>query len=133
MIRRPNQIVLDLTGDITASFIGPLVGDVTGNVTGTLTTSASLRPDSTDASGTPGDATINKPSGLVAIGTGDDSITVTNSLVSATCRILVWFQQAAPDATLTAISVNPGSGSFTITGNDTATADTVVGFLVLGT
>lgn len=82
-----------------------------------------------DASGTPGAATINKPSGQVAIAAAAASVVVTNSLVSTTSIVLPVIQTA--DATLTFIkSCVPASGSFTITGNANATAATKVGFLV---
>lgn len=83
----------------------------------------------TDASGTPGAATINKPSGKVAIALGVASVVVTNSLVTANSTILAVVQSA--DATLTFIkSVVPTTGSFTITGNAAATANCKVAFFV---
>jgi hypothetical protein len=86
--------------------------------------------DSTDASGTPGAATINKPSGTVAIAIGAASVTVTNSLVTASSRVFATLQFV--DATLTTIrTVVPGAGSFVITGNGNATAATKVAFFVV--
>lgn len=85
--------------------------------------------DVTDSSGTPGAATINKPSGQVSIAAGASSVVVTNSLVSATSIVQPVLQFA--DATLTFIKTCvPGAGSFTITGNANATANTKVGFTV---
>lgn len=85
--------------------------------------------DSTDSSGTPGNATINKPSGKVAFAIGASTITVTNSTVTAASIVLCQLQFS--DATLTSIKcVIPASGSFVITGNATATAATKVGFVV---
>jgi hypothetical protein len=74
--------------------------------------------------------TINKPAGQVSVAIGASTVTVTNSLVSATSIILCELQFV--DATFTQIlSVVPGSGSFVITGNATATALTKIGFVVI--
>jgi hypothetical protein len=83
----------------------------------------------TDASGTPGNATINKASGKVAIAVGAAAVTVTNSLVTAASIVTATIQTA--DATLTFLkSVVPGAGTFTVTGNANATAATTVAFTV---
>lgn len=83
----------------------------------------------TNASGTPGAATINKPEGQVAIAAGAASVVVTNSLVAATSVVLCSLQTV--DGTLTTLlTVVPGAGSFTIAGNANATAATKVGFVV---
>jgi hypothetical protein len=84
----------------------------------------------TDSSGTPGSVTINSPTGQFAVAAGSASATVTNSSVSATSVVLCVIQSA--DATLTGIvSVVPGAGSFTFTGNAAATAACKVGFIVI--
>jgi hypothetical protein len=89
-----------------------------------------IQVDSTDASGTPGAATINRPSGTVSIAIGAASVTVTNSLVTASSRVFATLQFG--DATLTTIlRVVPGSGSFVITGNANATAATKIAFFVI--
>jgi len=89
-----------------------------------------VRVDSTDASGTPGAATINKPSGVVAVAIGQSSVTVTNSLVTANSKVFTTLQFA--DATFTTIRTTvPTSGAFTITGNANATAATRVAFFVV--
>lgn len=86
----------------------------------------------TDASGTPGDATINKPAGKVAFASGGaTSITVTSDQITANsvvhCNIV-----GNADATLTSITwrVASGGGSVVITGNAVATADVKVNFVV---
>lgn len=102
----------------------------TTRLDGTLLCNGAITADATDASGTPGAATINKPSGKVAIAIGASSVTVTNSLVTTSSIVLASLQFV--DATLTQIlSVVPGSGSFTITGNANATAATKVAFVVI--
>jgi hypothetical protein len=74
--------------------------------------------------------TINKPAGQVSVAIGASTVTVTNSLVTATSIVLCQLQFA--DATFTTIlTVVPGTGSFVITGNATATALTKIGFIVI--
>lgn len=102
----------------------------TTRLDGTVLFNGALTADTTDSSGTPGAATINKPSGKVAVAIGQSSVTVTNSLVTAASTVIATLQFV--DATFTQIlSVVPGSGSFVITGNATATAATKIAFLVL--
>ena len=97
--------------------------------TGGITIASDLDFAGTDASGTPGAATINFPAGTVAIAIGAASVTVTNSLVTASSRVFAVLQFV--DATLTTIrTVVPANGSFVITGNANATAATKVAFFV---
>lgn len=78
-----------------------------------------------DSTGSPGAATQNTRRGRVAIAIGSASVVVTNSLVTTSSVITATLQTV--DATLTQLlTVVPGSGSFTITGNATATAATNV-------
>lgn len=78
-----------------------------------------------DSTATPGNATQDKRAGLVKIAAGAASVTVTNKLVTATSVIHATLQ--FNDATLTQIlRVVPGAGSFVITGNANATANTQV-------
>lgn len=102
----------------------------TTRLDGTVLLNGAITADTTDSSGTPGNATINKASGKVAIAIGAASVTVTNSLVTAASTVIATLQFV--DATLTQIlSVVPGSGSFVITGNANATAATKVAFVVI--
>jgi hypothetical protein len=96
----------------------------------TLTDSTSgLVLNYTDTSGTPGAATINKPSGRVAIAAAAASVTVTDSKVTAASNVLAVLQTV--DATCTGIqSVVPGSGSFVVTANAACTGNTSVGWIV---
>lgn len=81
------------------------------------------------AGGTTGNQTINRPAGTVNIAAGQSAITVTNSLVTANSIILPVVRTA--DATLLYVkSVVAGSGTFTITCNAAATAETSIGFVV---
>lgn len=79
--------------------------------------------------GTTGAQTINKPSGTVNFGAGATSLVVTNNLVSTSS--LVFAVIRTNDATATIKNVVPSSGSFTITLNAGATAETSVGFFVI--
>lgn len=102
----------------------------TTRLDGTVLLNGAITADTTDSSGTPGNATINKASGKVAIAIGASSVTVTNSLVTTASTVIATLQFV--DATLTQIlSVVPGSGSFVITGNANATAATKVAFVVI--
>ncbi len=78
---------------------------------------------------TTGNQTINRPVGTVNIAAWAGSVVVTNSLVTANSIIFTTIRTA--DATLTSVkSVVAGAGSFTITGNATATAETSIWFMV---
>lgn len=78
-----------------------------------------------DDTGTPGAAVQNTRRGRVAIAAAASSVVVTNSLVTSSSVITATLQTV--DATLTQLlTVVPGSGSFTITGNAAATAATNV-------
>jgi hypothetical protein len=61
---------------------------------------------------TVGAVTINKASGRVNIAAAGTSITVTNSLVTAACRVQAWV--TTNDSTARVNSVVPSVGSFTI-------------------
>lgn len=74
----------------------------------------------TDSSGTPGAATINKLCGISAINTGDSSVVVTNSLVTAGSHVLI--TPHARDATCKELIAVPAAGSFTVSGSAAATA-----------
>jgi hypothetical protein len=93
-----------------------------------FTTAGKLVMDATDSSGTPGNATINKPSGQVAVANGDSSVTVTNSVVSAT-SVVVAVLQDNTDA-IYVRSVVPGAGTFTINLSGATSGARKVGFVV---
>lgn len=81
------------------------------------------------AAGTTGAQTINKPSGTVNFAASATTLVVTNSLV--TTSSLVFCTVRTNDATAIIKNVVPASGSFTITLNAAATAETSVGFFVI--
>lgn len=88
----------------------------------------------TDASGTPGDATINTPRGRVKPTNSTLLLVVTNSLCSANSTVLL--SASVPDgAAPFNCSARPGDGSFTIVFPDYPNAysgNLKIDFLVLG-
>lgn len=80
------------------------------------------------AGGTTGAQTINKQMGTVNFAAAATTLVVTNSFVSVTS--LIFCQIRTADATAKSCVVVAGSGSFTITLNAAATAETSVGFYV---
>lgn len=78
--------------------------------------------------GQTGAKTINKPTGRVNFAAGASSLVVTNSLVTADSIVIATV--ADVDATLKTVVAVTSSGSFNLTGNASATADTRVSFVV---
>lgn len=74
----------------------------------------------TDSTGTPGAATINRPTGKSAIAIGAASVVITNSLVTAASRVII--TPHARDATCKELIAVPAAGSFTVSGSANATA-----------
>lgn len=107
-------------------------GVLTGNSTvqvNVLTLLSDFRPTKTvTAAGTTGAQTINKTTGTVNFAAGATTLVVTNSFASTSSVILVTVY--GTDATATSARVTKASGSFTITLNAAATAETAVGFMV---
>jgi hypothetical protein len=67
----------------------------------------------TDSSGTPGAATINKPSGISAIAGGATSVVITNSLATTTCRpMITWLGDLGAQSKVP--WVTRAAGSFTV-------------------
>jgi hypothetical protein len=100
------------------------------NSSGQLKLFKQLTTDATNtAGGTTGAQTINKPTGTVNFAAGASSLVVTNSLV--TTSSIVFAVIRTNDATALIKNVVPASGSFTITLNANATAETSVGFMVI--
>ncbi len=94
-----------------------------------VTKAGCYNPQYTDDSANSGNRTVNTPAGANSIAIGSATCTITNSCVSATSIVYCVLQ--ASDATATTIlRVVPGSGSFTLTVNATATAATKFGWVV---
>ena len=109
--------------------IATFAPDSTPTVKASIDKDGTYRMDGTDASGTPGAATINQPIGQVSVDDTAASVVVTNSLVTTASVILPVLQFV--DATCTQIlSCVPAAGSFTITMNAACTAHTKIGFVV---
>jgi hypothetical protein len=112
---------LHVVGNVLATGLGTINGglDISG------TTTSAIKYAFTNASGTPGNATINRPTGRVAIASGASAVTVTNSVVTASSVITSTIETA--DATLGYLQVVPAAGSFTITNRVGLTATAVTG------
>lgn len=85
-------------------------------------------PGTVTPGGTTGNQTINLPSGTVNIAAAGTTVTVTNSLVTASSIVLAVVR--TNDATAIIKNVVPGSGSFVITMDAAVTAETSIGFVV---
>lgn len=81
------------------------------------------------AGGTTGARTINKISGKVNFAAGASTLVVTNNLVTANSVVIPTVE--GTDATAISVRVTTAAGSFTLTLNQPATAETRVSFLVL--
>lgn len=80
-----------------------------------------LNQSGTDSSGTPGAATINKPTGISAIASGSSTVVITNSLATTTSRILItWLGDHGQARSW----VSRAAGSFTVTLSGNASANT---------
>lgn len=86
-------------------------------------------PTTVTTGGTTGNQTINKASGTVNFAASASSLTVTNSLVTA--NSIVFAVVRTNDSTAVIKNVVSSSGSFVITLNAAATAETSVGFFVV--
>lgn len=82
-----------LPSGITRSGYGFDINPAFGaNLTLQLRSDGRIDQSGTDSSGTPGAATINKPSGISAIAGGATTVTITNSLVTASSRVRIdWY------------------------------------------
>ena len=95
-----------------------------------LAVAGDLRLDKTiTQSGTTGAQTIHKQIGSVNLAAGQSSVVVTNNRVTTSSVIVATV--ATADATLKSVVAVAANGSFTLTGNAAATAETRVNFLVL--
>lgn len=119
---------VDSSNNLEFNSVDILTATGTQTVSGkTFTTFAAA---TADISGTPGAGTVNATSGVFAVAIGAASVTIQNSLVTSSSKVFCQIQFT--DATLLYTkSVVAGSGSFTFTGNATATAATKVCFWVI--
>lgn len=106
---------LDLDGSVNYNYSG-------GATRLTLNANSGIiNQNGTDSTGTPGAATIDKPTGKSSIALGAASVTITCSLCAATSRVMI--TPHARDATCKELIVVPGAGSFVVSGSAAATAD----------
>lgn len=92
-------------------------------------TGGSLVQGYTDNSGTPGNTTINTPSGRAAIALGASTCVVTSSACVATSKIFT--NPRTNDTTGIPLSAVSAAGSFTVTAKAAATANLPFDFLVV--
>lgn len=89
------------------------------SIAGAKTFLAAVAADSTDSTGVPGNATINKPSGRSSVASGAQTCVVTNSMVtSAASKILI--TPHAVDTAAPFYKAVAGSGSFTVSTYNTS-------------
>lgn len=81
------------------------------------------------ASGGVGAQIINKTTGRSSIALGQTSVVITNSKVLANSIVLA--QLETVDATMKSLTVTPGVGSFTVTGNAACAAQVAFSFVVI--
>lgn len=81
------------------------------------------------AGGTTGAQTINKNAGSVNFAAAASSLVVTNSRVTANSIVIATV--ATNDSTMKSVIAVPGAGSFTLTANAAATAETRVNWIVI--
>lgn len=115
---------------LTSSGSGNVTVGATGTGTTTITRVNNFTVVNTDTSGTPGNATINGAGGRAAFAAAASTCVITNSNVTAASKVFVSLTGAA-DSTLKYVTVTPGAGTFTVTGNASATATTVFDFFVV--
>jgi hypothetical protein len=104
---------IEVIGDISFAVANVFVAKVA--------TGGRFDQSGTDSSGTPGAATINKPTGISAIASGSATVVITNSLATTTSRILITWHG---DHGQTRDWVVRAAGSFTVTLNAAASANT---------
>ncbi len=99
---------------------GAINGTPIGQTTPAAVKTSNLGATFTDSTSTPGNVTNNSPSGRIAFGAGQSTVTVTSSLVSASSRIFCDLNSV--DGALTSIvTCKANAGSFTVTANGAST------------
>lgn len=102
------------TGDISLDYGGSGVRMTLGSASGLI------RQYGTDSTGSPGNATINRPIGKSAIAVGASSCVITNSHATAAMHCLI--TPHARDATCKELIAVCGAGTITVSGTANATA-----------
>jgi hypothetical protein len=130
----PNSPSAATPGAYTPGAVAITGGSINGTTVGVGTAAVVRVSDlqaavKTDISGTPGNGTSNGTKGRAAFAAGASTVTVNSSIVSTLSTVIV--QLGGSDATLTSVRVVAAAGSFTVTGNATATGVTTFDFLVV--
>lgn len=99
------------------------------DVLGTMTADGIALDKTVTAAATVGAQTINKPAGTVNFAAAAASLVVTNNTVNTGSIILATV--GTVDTTLKSVVAVAAAGSFTLTGNAAATAETRVNWLVV--
>ncbi len=120
------RVYINTTGD---TYLGGTANVTSTAVMGLLNSGKITVLGTNTATGTTGAQTINKPTGEVNFAAAATTIVVTNSLATTASNIFV--QVYGTDATATSARVTKAAGSFTITLNAAATAETKVAFWVI--
>jgi hypothetical protein len=120
---------LGITNANGAAFLGINLGTGSSYSSNQIEISSTLKlrntgridQSGTNSSGTPGAATIDKPTGISAIASGASSVVITNSLATTTCKVMItWLGNHGQ----TNSWVTRASGSFTVNLNGAAASDT---------
>jgi hypothetical protein len=85
-----------------------------------VTGASGINMRGTDSTGSPGNATIDKPIGKSAIAAGVSTVRITNALVTAASHVII--TPHARDATCKEVTATPGAGFFDVSGTANATA-----------
>jgi len=121
---------LDVRGLGTTTNLALRIADSGNTLRMSVLDNGQINTDKTiTAGGTTGAQTIDKVQGSVNFAAAATTLVVTNALVTTSSNVFV--QVYGTDATATSARVTLASGSFTITLNAAATAETKVGFFVL--
>jgi hypothetical protein len=125
-------VAVKLRSDNAFSTDGAKLLSVQNNTTEKLavTWQGKLIFEYTDSTGSPGNATIDKPSGKSAVASGASTCVVTNSTCKSTSNVIITPLSSLSACGITEYYVTPADGSFTVT-VDAASADWSFCWLVI--
>lgn len=129
-MKRTAFVLLGLlvAGVALAQVVGPRTRGGSGSQS---TAFSAFSMASTDESGTPGDATINKISGRVTIPDGDNSITVTNSTVSNASKVFCTMRNSMAAVPILCFPLPGGFQVSTIDSSNVTGGDQIIDFIVV--
>jgi len=126
MLAGTSGVAISYDNTVSLLFIPDSRANLDAGTPGTGTVVSSIDPLGrfdqlgTDSTGTPGAATINKPTGKSAIAAAAASVVITCSECTASSIVLI--TPHARDATCKELIAVPAAGSFTVSGSAAATA-----------